>query len=349
MSDEYKIPQTLNEFVHLLKVVNLPVFPVNVLTQMGKDDGENIKRALVEVANNGPKKDYCKEYLANAMSAYSPGVAKVISALGYQLTEPSQLFSVLRQEGKAARAALRSLMQNPADQTTKGYILALLGPMGLPKIEDPVAPQHHEHAPSPAPANVTNLPSASAPPTGNDPHYTAADLEYGSAPPTEPQEKPDIQSAHIYGRRAAFCFTKDKTQTGGHPTVTIDAAPVKPNMEKSYDWKKKVIFQLTVGELALVYGVLTGRLQSLRLAGHGKTNNKTLTMEDQGGNYFFSVQVRDEGSIAIPALAKDTFRPMIMLWEQIQLNAPGVDPATLDKMVARVCAKYVDPQTRKAA
>lgn len=346
MNQPYKPPQTLNEAAALLRALEFPVYPQNVLLEIGKGEGANFKNALATVANKGPNHERARDYLCNVLMAYSPGVANVIRAIGYRPAEPTQLLGVLRQEGRAARMAFRTLMTNPKDADTGKYIRSLLDPLGLPpEDQNPTA-------------NIPSANDANTPPStqgrvrqqhaSENPSYDEMEAAR-QPPPAETTDKPEIQSAHIYGGKASFCFTKDKTQTGGYPTVTIDAAPVKPNAEKSYDWKKKVIFQLTVGELALVYGVLTGRLESIKLMGHGKTNNKSLTMEDQGGNYFFSMQVRNEASIAIPALAKDTFRPMMMLWEQIQLNAPGVHPYALEKMIARVCDKYIAETKRKAA
>lgn len=67
----------------------------------------------------------------------------------------------------------------------------------------------------------------------------------------------------VYGTKAGLTLVADQTRAG-QATVCIEAAPAKPGTERGYDWASKLRFQLTLGELQLVTGLLFLYLPTLR-------------------------------------------------------------------------------------
>lgn len=340
----YEMPSNLRQVKVLLGVLNLPVFGDPILLKIGQEEGETFKNALVSAANKAPNAEASTEYLAALLTAYSPNAGNVVRLLGLTPPSPQEFLPLLKQEGRALRAALKTLSREINDQATRQYMMAVLAAMNLAPLKNNETPLHVGMNQPPAPNNVRPMPTPRQSSQHEQADQSSEDIPL---PPPTSDSKVDIQSAHLYGGKAAFCFTKCTTQTGGYPTVSIDAARAVPGAERSYDWKNKVIFQLTVGELPLVYGVFSGAFPELSLVGHGKANNKSLTIKDQEGKYFLSMQFGREPSIAIPATAKDTFRVMIMLLEQMKANAEGLDTRDVLHIAHRVCAKHVNPQRQQ--
>lgn len=99
------------------------------------------------------------------------------------------------------------------------------------------------------------------------------------APRTPERGEPrEWDSTHVYGGRAALEFAASTTR-GGSPTVQIDAAT---GANKVYDWKQKIVFQLTKVEMQLLTALLYGHLRKLHLSGH---DDKWLNVEHQEGQY----------------------------------------------------------------
>lgn len=111
-------------------------------------------------------------------------------------------------------------------------------------------------------------------------------------------------NVHVYGGKAALCFSADETKHGV-PTVQIDAAPLIG--ERTYNWSEKVTIQLTVGEMPHVAAVIFGVLPGCDYGNHGPDHKKGFKMENQPGKVF--VQLRAPGvSHAVPITAVDIWK-----------------------------------------
>lgn len=111
-------------------------------------------------------------------------------------------------------------------------------------------------------------------------------------------------NVHVYGGKAALCFSADETKHGV-PTVQIDAAPMIS--ERTYNWSEKVTIQLTVGEMPHVAAVIFGVLPGCDYGNHGADHKKGFKMENQAGKVF--VQLRAPGvSHAVPITAADIWK-----------------------------------------
>lgn len=343
---------TINQAKVIMERIKLPVPPMPTLQRIAKENADNFKRALTTASGTGDENAIAaaREYLICVLTAYSQSIGDVYRRFGFKPIEPQRLVQVAVQEGSALRAAIRTFAESPDNSEAVGYLKAVITQTG----PEPLGPndqntqnnvQNHPAAAN-APRQAQERSQHEPPPLPEEP---PAAYSYEAGEPEPNKTRPEIESTHLYGGKAAFCFTKDKTQSGANPTITIDAARVFSGQQRKYDWKNKVAFQLTVGELPLVFGVFYGFLESIYLPGHGRTNNKALTIQDQKDKYFLSMNVTGEGSIAIPAISKDTFRVMGMLLEQMKLNFPGLDTKDVIAIVKRVCDKHVAPPARREA
>lgn len=111
-------------------------------------------------------------------------------------------------------------------------------------------------------------------------------------------------NVHVYGGKAALCFSADETKHGV-PTVQIDAAPMIG--ERTYNWSEKVTIQLTVAEIPHVASVIFGLLPGCDYGNHGPDHKKGFKMENQAGKVF--VQLRAPGvSHAVPITSADIWK-----------------------------------------
>lgn len=334
-----EIPQSSKQALQMLADLKLPVPPMQLLMQIAADEGDQFKQAIGEARAN-PRNADKFWYLANVLAAYSPYTANAIRRIGYEPPTPQLLLPVIRDGGRAFRAAIKAVGEATANQETIGYLRSALAHLDLKQLATPAA-----QTPNPVPAAPTPIDSRRP---AESPHDTySEDSRPAAATPNAPDAKPLIESTHLYGKQSAFSFTKDKTRTGGFATLTVDAA--KASGERVYDWKNKCAFQLTVGELPLVYGVFFGLLTELRLVGHGAGNNKSMSIKDQEGGYYLTMQMGKDQSFAIPATAKDTYRIMAMLLEQMKANSPGLTTTDIHLLVKRTCLKHNNPPMRAAS
>lgn len=337
-----EIPKSSKQALQMLADLKLPVPQLALLMQIANDEGDQFRRALGEAKANQQNKVQFG-YLVTVLTAYAPYTANAIRRIGYEPPTPQLLLPIVRDGGRAFRTAIRAVGEDKADHETIGYLKTALAHLDL-RVMAPLAA-----TPATVVTPPTPLPQPSRP--AESPYDTySEDRRPAAAAPSEsgsPDARPIIESTHLYGKQSAFSFTKDKTRTGGFATITVDGA--RASGERTYDWKNKCAFQLTVGELPLVYGVFFGLLPELRLMGHGAGNNKSLNIKDQDSGYYVTMQMGKDQSFAIPATAKDTYRIMAMLLEQMKVNSPGLTTTDIHMLVKRTCAKHVNPPMRAAS
>lgn len=322
-------PTTLKQAAAMLAAMQFTAPDPMTLQRISQEEGETFKTAIVKASSTSPEQPGARDYLKAVLTAYSVNTRSIFNAMGLEGPDPQAILPIIKTEGRAFRAAISALMADAGSQEAATYLKTAVAHLNLRQI-----------VPNAPPAN--NVKPMQPPPRAQKP---ASNEDVPLPPPEGESTKADIISTHLYGGRGAFCFTKDTTQTGSYPTITIDAAKAVPGAERKYDWKNKIVFQLTVGELPLVYGVFLGLLSELRLVGHGKANNKSLSIEVQEKNYYLTLNMGRE-SVAIPAYSKDSYRIMTMLYEQMKANSPTVDASVHMAIIKRVCERHINPEKR---
>lgn len=354
------IPTCGKEVTALMAQLDFPTFSKEVIRTISMKEGRAFAVALAKIANNEPDARAKHDYISAVCAAVSPMAAKVLDSLGIRGISTEQLIDISKQEGNIFRTSLRQALENTASaEPAKKYLQRLLGmlasegmmdfPMHMPAPSRSAAPPAAAKATPPMAPPATQQHSSSARAQRPPLREVPPPLSAMPAQQPETQDKPTarFESYHIYGGKAAFCFSIDSTKGEEKPTIRIEAA--KALSERNYDWEHKISFQLTVAELPLVYGVFIGQLESVELVGHGRQNEKAFTIVDQGGHYFLSMRSRGIEPIAAPAPAQESFVPMSMLWRQIKANSPSIESNILVSMIKRVCEIHLKKHPKKAA
>lgn len=375
MSNTVTAPKTVHEAQALLTKIGLPALTTPAMQQISALERDTFKDALVDVATDSDPDGTRKAYLMCVIAAFVPKTKAVIRQLGLNPPHESILLELSKSEGMAFNRAIRSLGQSGADirnTDEAAYLTRVLTRVCDPAQADSAQVAPHRTAPQadtprqqmpPAPAQDRRDEQSernSQASRQNNVHQMqrgesrrAESYNNAAQEDASRQEQRAFESTHIYGGNAALCFGMDTTRSNGKPTVNIDGASACGT--RQYDWANKTVFQLTVAELPLVFGVLYGFINSITLSGHGANNEKTFSVENQGPKFFMSLKVsggaNKEGGrvIAVPVLPKDSFQVMSMLLRQIQANNPGIPPDALIALIRRVCTMTQEKPVPRAA
>lgn len=92
-------------------------------------------------------------------------------------------------------------------------------------------------------------------------------------------------SVKVHGGRAALTLEATTTRRNDEPTINIEAAKLKDQQARTYDWQNKIIVQLTTTELQQVTCLLYGMIDRVKFQNHGPQNDKWFEIERQAGQY----------------------------------------------------------------
>lgn len=145
-----------------------------------------------------------------------------------------------------------------------------------------------------------------------------------SSPPA-PVEPP-YYSFKIFGSSAALCICEARTRAGNQHTVQFEGAVgASVGGTKSYDWRSKIIVQLTKQECYLALALFENKIASLRFDGHGDRHDKSLHIDYQERHYFVRMTQRGKSAVAVQVRPVDALQIVSLLYKQIRLNDPHLE------------------------
>lgn len=153
-------------------------------------------------------------------------------------------------------------------------------------------------------------------------------------------------SQHIYGGKAAACFSADQTRAKVH-TVRLEAA--EASATRQYDWHRKIAIQLSQRELPLVLAVFMGWIQRFEGKGHGENNSKWFTIEAQGNKLYLSVNAKGQAPRGVPIMPGDGYAVTTLLIRQMLRNDPFLTPEILLSLVRKQAELFNTPAQAPAA
>lgn len=240
-----------------------------------------------------------------------------------------------------------------------------------PVVAGTTPPNHPSAPPAQPPSRVTNMadhrrqpPAPQAPAAEQERHTSepppgdresTPDAGYedegpvpdGNQRPTRPMRdgsQREYINVHVYGGKAALCFSADETKHGVQ-TISIDAAPCVG--ERTYNWDNKVTIQLTAAELPHVASVILGLAPGCEYSNHGPDHKKGFKMENQPGKVF--VQVRGPGvSHAVPITLADIWRVGNLFARQLRKGNPHLSSGSDVLNMLRATVVRLLPANRPA-
>lgn len=160
-------------------------------------------------------------------------------------------------------------------------------------------------------------------------------------PPADSRQLGFLRShgIHIYGKQAALKVELDrlKTEPDAPPEYTVLVEGAR-NSDKGFDWTHKIPFQLTRRELPVLAAFLLGysAQQKLDIKFHGSAQEKSLHVDDQGGNLFVRLSRGSERPIAVPVEPPDVFAWGELCLIALQMNRPAVSQEAQLALLRRI-------------
>ena len=153
-------------------------------------------------------------------------------------------------------------------------------------------------------------------------------------------------SVHVYGGKAALCFSADETRADKEQTVRLEAATALGG--RRYDWGQKVALQFTSRELPQVLAVFMGWIPQLKLSAHGPANDKWASFANQAGGKVYVTIGQSKNSKAVPIMAGDIYQIVDLLIKQLLKNSPHMGAEGLLMMVRSLAERYRQEQPTAA-
>jgi hypothetical protein len=158
---------------------------------------------------------------------------------------------------------------------------------------------------------------------------------------------PPYYSFKIFGSGAALCVSEARTRAGNQYTIQIEGALALASggARREFDWRNKIIIQLTVQEAYLALALFENLIPNVKFDGHGRTHDKSLQIEFQDSHYFVRVIQRGRAAVALPVRAVDAIQIVSLLYKQLLRNEPHLRIEDVRAMVGRM-AKMMPPTHR---
>lgn len=126
-----------------------------------------------------------------------------------------------------------------------------------------------------------------------------------------------------HGTKAAVNVTPVESRSTWH-TIAIEGAKKLDGGGKAFNWKNKLVIQVTQAELPVVTATLLGHLPSCTYGNHGD-KNKRFVIENQGGNFFFKImQQQPNDYIATQVTLTEATMMGTIALTQYAKNFPGL-------------------------
>lgn len=323
--DKVRTARTWGEVRAQLLMLSLPIPDKVDMDAIIKRDAEAFSNALRIAVN---KEDGCEsslEYVKAAVVTTSPWMREGLKKLDIVACNPEMLAEIAKQEGATFWKAVKNATEGGSDSKIAAeYVRRTISSLTITQNQPPAQAAQEKTS-----ACVEDEPPHYE--ENHEPHEMQS-REQGGAPR-------EFKSVHTYGGKSALCFSASTTRGDDvQHTVNIDGA--MSSGVRVYDWKNKVIFQLTVPEIPLVIGVLHGFIDKLELKGHGRENEKALVIENQGDKYFISLLCKGESPRGVPVPAKDIYSIITLLLRQALKNDPFLDTNYIIKLSERICRMH---------
>lgn len=324
-TDTVAKPQTLKEAGAIIRALNMPLPSVDRLMTLARMESVPLKDDLYQAINQTGDWELSKQRASCALHACTEWFESNLASLGYELTLEDRVAKAV-----AYGPDLISLVQRAALATDEGdKAKQMLQSIFAGKKPAPETGKPASEVPAQAAAHAEPAPPPSAPPA---PVQKQAALPPDSSPAASENEDAEKKwfQVHVYGGKAAACFSADTKRNSNTQTVRIETAESVGT--RSYAWDNKIAVQLSVKELPLVLGVLMGWLPAYKAEGHGENNDKGFSIERQEGKFFLSMFAKGQKARALPVPPGDAYCITSLLLRQMVANDPHLTSAEVLKL-----------------
>lgn len=341
----FQVPRSAEGITDILRHLSLAIPDRAGYLAISQSEASKFSEAVTKVANKAPDSETVLEYVRNVIAAAHPDARTAAAMTGYRAIEIVTLIDIAKREGRSFRNAVRMVLAdgNRNEQgTALAYLQSLIEENGVSAdsfgtstsnneaMQLDVIKQEHPQGSTPV-GNVRELrPEKQSPQHATTSRADSQALESQG----DGSKKQYGESIHVYAGKAALCFAECMTRQGDKATMMIEAAQATGD---SYNWQDKIMLMLTPAELPLVLGFFVGYLEKLELKGHGRQQEKAMTLTNQGNQFFVTMIMRGQAPRAVPIPAKDGYPVLTMLLRQMLKNDPHLTAQLILQFSKRIC------------
>jgi hypothetical protein len=242
-----------------------------------------IETYLSEIREAGDRASQIKEGLRSCIACYSDEVAAAFFEVNQAITD---------------RHLLRAIKLDPS--VSDGLLDIMLG-----RASDEEVNSLAERV-----CTLTNVKSISE---------NARSTQKVGKDVSEKTSNQNRQEVAVYAQSGALNFEVCASRRGDL-ALNVDAA-ISVGV-RVYDWRKKIIVQLSEREMLMLYAVLRGFLKNFAVKAHGASNQKAMSIENQVSNFFVRVQERGRPIVAVPIPPSDAAMVLMLIGNAIVKNQP---------------------------
>lgn len=320
-AEKFAKPKTLKEAGAIINTLNMPKPAVDRLMALARMDGIHIKDDLYHAVNETGDWELSKARAYCALSACTAWFEANLLSLGYDMALEDRVSKAVAYGPDFVTTVQLAAQATDEGDKAKRMLQSMLA--GSPQPKPAARPTKGPSAANPPMAN--QAPAAPAPRASTPENPASANP---SAASNEAEKK--FFQVHVYGGKAAACFSADTKRNSITQTVRIETAEC--TAARVYAWDNKIALQLSVKELPLVLGVLMGWLPAYKAEGHGENNDKGFTIERQEGKFFLSMFAKGQKARALPIPPGDAYCITSLLLRQMVSNDPHLSSAEVLKL-----------------
>ena len=318
-------PRTLKEAGAIIRSLSLPLPPVDRLMTLARMESVPLKDDLYQAINQMGEWERSKQRAFCALNACTDWFEANLASLGYELTLEERVAKAVAYGPDLIGTVQRAALATDEGDTAKRMLRSILS--GTPSTPAPTTEN---------PSSVGRADAATSRTSQTDPpERKLASPSTGipaSAPPQAAGDDADKKyvHVHVYGGKAAACFSADTKRNSTAQTVRIETA--EATAPRAYAWDNKIAIQLSVKELPLVLGVLMGWLPAYKVEGHGENHDKGFSIERQEGKFFLSMFTKGKNARALPIPPGDAYCVTSLVLRQMVANDPHLTSAEVLKL-----------------
>lgn len=296
---------------------------------------ERVHQFIDQIKAGGPGSVKARKGLQVRLLCCSNALLTVLSEGGVR-TDSQTIWRAVKQHRQLAEA-LKRIVGNRCRDGDMDFVRAAVmdqgGDSGLANSAPPMREKDGRSG--------SSSPDASVERTGT----LASGEELNASEPIErscslnsptPLEASSRGGMHIYGGRGALAFEPCKSRAG-KLALSVDAA-VSTGV-RQYNWREKIVVQLTEKEMLLLYAVLRGYLTHFEATAHGEANDKSFFIENQGHKFYVKVAQKGRPMVALPVEPPDAAMLTLALGDALVKSQPVL--ASIEGL-----DKVVEPMTR---
>lgn len=325
---------------------------INLIKAFG---APRVQGFLAEIAAGGPRANEVRAGLLVSLLCCSDRLGEQLERHGIRAQRRTIMRAVKQTQELAA--ALRRMLAGKATEEDLDLARAAIARAGSepaaahdghrdqspPEVQsDSAAAPGPESTQPPSPAHQRDQPR-------QGPKATSAPTRGAAGPMPEPSPPAGQQreGIHIYGGKGALAIEPCMSRSG-NLALTVDAAQACG--VRQYDWRNKIIIQLTEKEMLLLFAVLRGFLSRFEATAHGQANDKSFSIENQQSKFYVKVVQKGRPMVTLPVEPGDAALLVMMLGEAIVQYKPMLaDLQGVDRLVKPLTDMMLSVPPRQAA